>query len=56
MENRGGSQFFEPFKREGYVKKLTGREGGSHKKISRHDREGMLQCYVLQDTNHLRNS
>ena len=30
--------------------------GGSHKKISHHDRKGMLQCYVLQDTNHLRNS
>ena len=30
--------------------------GGSHKKISHHDRKGMLQCYVLQYTNHLRNS
>ena len=29
MENRGGSQFFEPFKREGYEKKMTGKEGGS---------------------------
>ena len=30
-ENRGRSQFFEPFKREGY-EKMTGKEGGSQKK------------------------
>ena len=31
VENRGGSEFFEPSKREGYEKKMTGKEGGSRK-------------------------
>ena len=48
MENRGGLQFFEPFKREGYEKKMRGEEGGS-RKISHHDLQGMLQYYVLQE-------
>ena len=47
MENRGGLQFFEPSKREGYEK--NDRKRGSHKKISHHDREGMLQYYVLRE-------
>ena len=41
MENREGSQFFEPFKREGYEKNERKR-GRVTKKISHHDREGML--------------
>ena len=31
VENGGGSEFFEPSKREGYEKKMTGKEGGSQK-------------------------
>ena len=30
------------------MKKMTGKEGGSHK-ISHHDREGMLQYYALRE-------
>ena len=30
--NRGRSQVFEPFEREGYEKKMSGKEGGSQKK------------------------
>ena len=29
--NRGRSQVFEPFEREGYEKKMSGKEGGSQK-------------------------
>ena len=49
VENRGGLQFFEPLKREGYEKQMRGKEGGSKKKISHNDCQGMLQYYVLQE-------
>ena len=48
VEKRGGLQSFEPFKREGYEKKMRGKEGGLQK-ISHNDRQGMLQYYVLQE-------
>ena len=41
VENRGGSQSFEPFKREGYEKKRPEKREG-HKKLSHHDGKGML--------------
>ena len=31
VENGGGSEFFEPSKREGYEKKMKRKEGGSQK-------------------------
>lgn len=49
-----GSSFLSPSKGRIMKKKMTGREGGSRRKISHHDREGMLQYYVLQNTNHTR--
>ena len=48
VENRRGSQFFEPFKREGIWKKWQEKKEG-HKKINHHDREGMLQYFVLRE-------
>jgi len=48
VEKGGGSQVFEPSKREGYGKKLQEKREG-HRKISHHDREGMLQYYVLRE-------
>ena len=36
MENRGGSQFFEPFKRENYEKKLQ-EKSEAHKTLSKND-------------------
>ena len=51
VENRGGSQFFEPLKREGYEKTWQEKKE-SHQKIGHHDREGILLFilyYVLRE-------
>ena len=48
VENRGGLQFFEPYKREGYEENDRKR-GRLTTKISHHDRQVMLQYYVLQE-------
>ena len=41
MENRGGSQFFETFKRVGREKRGKQKREG-HKKVSHCDHKGML--------------
>ena len=50
MENRGGSQFFEPFKREGYEK--NDRTRGSVTKGST-IAKGCFNVMFYENTNHI---
>ena len=56
MENRGGLQSFEPFKREGYEKKMRGKEGGLQKnKPQRSSRDASILCFTRIQTTYNEN-
>ena len=51
VENREGLQSFEPFKREGYEKKMRGKEGGLQKnKPQRSSRDASILCFTRIQT------
>ena len=56
VENRGGLQSFEPFKREGYEKKMRGKEEGLQKnKPHRSSRDASLLCFTRIQTTYNEN-
>ena len=57
MKSRGGSQFFEPSKREGYEKKWQEkREGHKKNKPPRSWRDALIYIMFYENTNHIRKS